>query len=558
MINAIQQEARHFVSTLSTKDKLYIILLVAAIARSIFVFVNFDSNVYQIWLEYFIQTGELPYFDHPPLFFVVTASLEFIFSSLQSISPYIYWYLLIPTFYGLYRYTENKSPYLFALSGYILVYIGAIGYLGNIYEIAAIASMISGILFVYFTYLIGSLKDENIGLYAALFTSLAWWPIVYSNIVLIDMFASTLMMASYYLYYCLIKADSPSRSLYLTNFVILTLALYSKYYALTVGIFVAIYAFYVHKRDIETLLTRLSPAIASALVFGLWAIYTNFSFLSHYAATHYRFLVMPGALGFPNFFYKALTPLLLVAAIYGCIKIVKQDKDYSIYLLTPIAFGVTFHLIQTFVFRRSHSLINLTNYMLYIFPLIAVIAAEGWRSIIENSNKYLLTSLLVLTLGFHISGSSIQLEYDQDYKTPNLNVNTLSNSDFERLNITKNGYNTLHYNYQFQRELAIFSNPERRAAHFRWLSPKSIKIISTEPTRYKLDIISAKADSVTISNKGRERQIDVSEKENIYLLANENLENYRIDSSYEVPFVAKKTNCNLNPENCEAKKGALE
>lgn len=552
MIQDIKQETEQFVLDLTTKDKLYIILLAAAIVRSAFLFVNFDSTVYQMWLEFFLKTGDLPYYDHPPLFFILTGAIELVFRNLQQLNSYIYFTMFLPIFYGIYRYTKDRSVFLFALLSYLLVYISFIGYMGNIYEIGALASMLSGVGFVYITYLIGAVESARTGIYAALFTAFAWWPIVYSNTLLIDMFASLMITVSYFVYYKLINAENPSRKLYMVSGSVLTLAFYSKYYALLMCAPILIYGLYVYRNDFQEFLIRMVPAGAALGIFGIWALYTDLYLIHHYASTHYLFLNMPGGLFFASFFYKALTPLLVVLFLYGLLRTFREDIDLAIFLGIPVLLGVIFHLFQVFVLRKSHSLINLSNYMLYSFPLIAILASKAWQIVIEEAgNRRLITIFLVLTLLPPILGSSIDLNYDDSYETPNYNFNTLSESEFIRTDVPDLEDYSIHYSYKFQKNVQIWSSYNRRISHFRWLNTSTANIISLEPVYYKIKVESAEDTNLTVLNDGKQSEMQVEKSETFYIRPETGIETYRFSTDSNVDFSAVQHNCAQNPEICD-------
>jgi len=546
----LQKDLIQSVHNLSTKDKLYLILLGGAIVRSVLVFTNFDTGVYQVWLEYFLQSGELPYFDHPPAFFLVSAGLTELFEFLRGSNPYIYWSLFILPFIVAYRYTRDKSPYLFALLVYLLLYVSFVGYIGNLYETAVVASVFAGTVFIYLAYLLGSsVLNVKTGLYAALFTAFGWWPVVYSSTLLIDMFASVAIVAAYYVYYLFINREKPKLRHYLLTTGLLTLAFYTKYYALLIAPVIAVYSLW-KIRDTESLIWKSVPGVISAFLFLLWAFYTDFYFLGHYAATYYRFLNPPGALSFVNFMVESMTPLLLIMALLGVYNL-RQNKDSLIFLTLPIFLSLIFHMVQVFVLQRSHSLINLTNYMLYIFPFIAVLAGFGWREL-DIWNKDIVVFVLVAMLALPLLSSAVQMEYDESYRTPTNNLNTLSADQVSSLGLTDSQTPTLHYVYSFERDIPIWGSYERREAHFRWMSPTQFQVVALEPVYYRITLASLEPVNMTLYQGEKELgDIQLTEDEqHIYVRPDQGKSVYRFESNKAVPFVSYKRNCARHLEEC--------
>lgn len=546
----LQKDLIQSVHSLSTNDKLYLILLGGAVVRSALVFTNFDTGVYQLWLEYFLQSGELPYFDHPPAFFLVSAGLTELFEFLRGLNPYIYWSLFILPFIASYRYTRDKSPYLFALLMYLLLYVSVVGYMGNIYELAVIASVLSGVVFIYLTYVLGNnILNTKTGLYAALFTAFAWWPIAYSSTLLIDMFASVAIVAAYYGYYLFINKEKPEFKHYLLTTGLLTLAFYTKYYALLLVPAIAIYSLW-KVRDIERLVRKSIPGVIATVLFLLWAFYTDFYFLGHYAATYYRFLTPPGALSFVNFLTQSLTPLLIIIALLGLYNL-RQNKETLIYITLPIFLSLIFHMIQVFILQRSHSLINLTNYMLYTFPFIAVLAGFGWKEL-DIWNKDVVVFVFVATLALPLLSSTLQMEYDENYSTPTNNLNTLSADQISALELADSQTPTLHHVYGFERDIPIWGSYERRVAHFRWMSPTQFQVVALEPVYYRITLEPVEPVNMTLYQSEKEiGEIRLTDnQQQIYVRPDQGKSVYSFESDKTVPFVSYKRNCARYPAEC--------
>lgn len=548
----LQKELINSVHDLSTKDKLYLILLAGAIVRSALLFTNFDTGVYQLWLQYFLEFGSLPYFDHPPVFFLVAGGLVQIFDALKGLNPYFYWNLFVLPFAAIYYYVWDRSPYLFALLAYLLLYVSFIGYLGNIYEVAVIASVLSGVVFIYLAFVVGSAVDEKIGLYASLFTAFAWWPVAYSSTLLIDMFAAVSIVAAYHTYYVLIKTESPELKYYVLATSLLALAFYTKYYALLIIPVIALYSLW-NIKDVGMIMRKSVPGVIASLLFLIWAAYTDFYFLNHYAATYYRFLTPPAASSFVNFILKALTPLLLILSLLGAYKL-QENKDLLLYLSLPVVVSLGFHIVQVFLLQRSHSLINLANYMLYTFPFIAVLAGIGWKKL-DIRYKDIIIFLLLATLVIPLIGSSIQMEYDDRYQTPTNNLNTLSADQVQALDLSSSQTPTLHYIYSFERDIPIWSDYETRSAHFRWVNPTKFQIVALESVDYRITLKPLAPINTTLyKDEKRIGEIHlVDGQKHIYIEPDQGTSVYRFESDRAVPFITYKRNCERHPEECSEK-----
>ncbi len=549
MMDEMKEQALEHIDQLSSKDKLYIILLMGLVLRASFVFTNFDATVYQMWLQYFLKFGSLPYFDHPPVFFHIAGGLIQFFKLLQEVSPYLYWYSLIIPFIAIYQLTRDRSRYLCVLLTSLLLYVAVVGYLGNEYEIGMIASVLSGTVFIYISYLIGNIFGERTGLYASLLTAFAWWPAVYSSTLLIDMFAATVVAAAYYAYYQLLNSEEPDLKHYLWAFILLTLAFYTKYYSLLIVPAITIYAVYKIK-DLQKMIKLSIPGIFASLVFLIWAFYTDFYFLSHYASTHYQFLTLPSPLSFGNFLFQSLTPLLFLLMLFGAYKL-KDRTQKLLFLFIPLIVSLSFHAVQVFLLQRSHSLINLTNYMLYCFPFIAAAAAFGWENI-SIKDRSIVTLIFVLTLVFPMVGSSIHMGYDSGYNTPTNNLNTLSVDQIYALGVPVSQLPTLHYEYNFDRNIPIWSDYDSRKAHFRWLSPTKFKIVALEPTRYRLFLepLGSSVNATMYKDGVEKKEVHLDSKQDMYVRVSEGITVYEFRTNRTVPFVGYKRNCNRYPSEC--------
>lgn len=535
------REAAAFVRELEAVEKLYIILLAGAIIRSPFFFVNLDSNVYHLWLEFFSASGQLPYYDHPPAFFFLSSIFTEGFSFLQGLNPYLYWYLLVPVFGGVYYVARDRSPFLFIFVSYTVLYTFLVGYLGNFHELAVLASFLSGLAFIYLSYRIGELRSESTGLYAALFTAVSWWPVVYSKVLLIDMFAATVIVAAYLQYYRFIRTESPSRWSWVTTTLLLALAFYSKYYALLLVPAIGIYAVY-RIRGVRELAEKAVPGVVAVSFFGLWAVYTDFYFLSHYASTHYLFLTLPSPLAFGRFLWAVLTPLFSLLFLAGVYYLYRADRDFTAFLLLPFVLTLGFHVFQVYVSARSHSLINLSNYMLYTFPMVAVVVAEAWRRI-GSDFRYGDVLVLVIALSFALplSSSSIGLEYDERYSAPPpSNLNTLTSSEFVEMGLED--VSGFHFAYSFNRETMLWGEHDAKEAHFRWMAPDSFRVIAVEPVEYRLTFRPRRDAEAYLLREGEAiERLSPGVAQNVTIRVAEGITGYSVSSTEETPFVVTKT-----------------
>lgn len=551
MIRDLWEELLEHIEELSPREKLFIIILVGAVLRSPMFFVNYDASVYQMWLEYFLEFGELPYYDHPPALFMISGGLVILSNALQGLNPHLYWYLLLPVFVAIYLFTKERSPYLFALVSYLAFYTAFIIYAGRLHEVAMLVSFFSGVAFIYLSYLTGSIISEEIGLYSALFTSFAWWPIVYSDVFMTDMLASAAMIASYYTYYILIESENPEVKWYIFSAISLTFALFSKYYALIIAFSIAVYGIYrIH--DLVELVKKGLPGAVSLGIFFLWVISTDLYVTDHFAVENFFFLTGPSPASFAIFFFTVLTPLIAILVALGAFKL-REDRNMFLYLLFPVFLGLSFHFVQVFFFQRSHSLINLSNYMLYSFPLLAVIASVGWESI-EIGHKALVISVLVFTLVIPaFMGSGLEFKYDEDYKTPDKNLNSLSSDNLESLGLEEDDIPTLHHVFNFERRLKIISEYSSRKTHVRWLSPSEIRIVSTEEDIFRTNFAAFRPINITVyrDNK-RLRNINIADREEIYFDVGKGETVYTFETDHFVPFISGHIfSCSKNTERCD-------
>jgi len=471
---------------------LFFIILIGFIVRSFYFYYNDDAQVYVLWLKHFINTGELLTIDHPPLFFIISAVVVKIILTLLSLGDAIYW---LAGFLSVIAVSKIKklNLHLKLIVSLSLTYLWFVGYYLKTYEIVATISFFFGILAIYIIYKLGEvLFNKNVGILASFFLSLSWWHIIYSKIPLIDCFAATLILWGAYEYIKFLKKVKVRRKDLLVPTLSLTLALYSKYYAplILIALFYFLFAWYQRKKIIIYGL----PVLISMIIFGFWILFTNFYLKEHYALTHYFFIEFPDKFAFLIFFVKCLTlPVFLLFLLsFPIFMLNKSALQKNCFLLLTIFIPTITYFKYTYIDGTSHTLINLSNYMLPVLPFIYLFIA-GQLNFIGRKFNFELSVLLFILLLFSlifIPMDKIFLEYDKNYKTIKGNLDSVPLEDVKKLSFE---LPTLHYVYNFV-GVDIFHTKlvQERIIHYRWSSPTELTFYSLDQTKINL-ILSAKA-----------------------------------------------------------------
>lgn len=466
-------------------EKLALIVLGGAVLRSLHTVVTYDGLVYQLWLDHVLATGSIPYPDHPPLFFAVSGFLETAFLRFRSLGATIYWWTLLIPLAGIFRLGRNRSPVYSALAAYLLLYVGVVGYLGAPYEIGSLGSFLAGLAAIPLAHRVGVLWSNRAGIYAAAFMAVFWWPLIYSGVLLIDMFAATVIAAAYYAYYLFLERPSPSRRLTVVTTLLLAAALYTKYYALLILPLIAAWGMY-RSGSLPELARNAVPGIAATIAFLPWVVYAGVP-LDHYAASHYLFLRPPSPIAYGRFLAWVYGPVLLLAVV-PLLRRSGDELGRAIYFAAPVPVALSFYAVNAFLLGRSHALINLSNYMLFTVPLTAGLAGVGWERLSGSLPRPGVMTLLLLAilLAPVLVAPGISLEYDERYTAPNHNANTLSPAEIAAAGVSDPP--SIHWVYSFEKRPAILGEVRSKTAHFRWLNATAFRVVALRPVTYRLDV----------------------------------------------------------------------
>jgi 4-amino-4-deoxy-L-arabinose transferase-like glycosyltransferase len=474
---------------------LFLIILIGFIVRSFYFYYNDDAQVYVLWLKHFINTGELLTIDHPPLFFIISAIVVKIILTLLSFGNVVYWLMGLLSVVAVLK-TKKLNLHLKLIISLSLTYLWFVGYYLKTYEIVATISFFFGVLAIYIIYKLGEvLFDKSVGILASLLLSLSWWHIIYSKIPLIDCFATTLILWGVYEYIKFLKKVKVEEKDLLVPTLSLTLALYSKYYAPLILLTLFYFLLTWYKRKKITIYGL--PLLISLIIFGFWVLFTNFYLREHYALTHYFFIEFPSKAAFLTFFAKSLTlPIFLLFLLSFTIFILnKPDLQKNSFLLLNIFIPTITYFKYTYIDGTSHTLINLSNYMLPALPFIYLFIASQLNFIGRKFNLEFNLELLILLfiLFFSLIFTSLDkifLEYDKNYKTIKGNLDSVLPEDVKKISFN---LPTLHYVYNFV-GVNIFHTKlvQERIIHYRWSSPTELTFYSLNQTKINLTL-SAKA-----------------------------------------------------------------
>jgi hypothetical protein len=471
---------------------LFLIILLGFIVRSFYFYYNDDAQVYVLWLKHFINTGELLTIDHPPLFFIISAIVVKIILTLLSFGNVVYWLTGLLSVIAVLK-TKKLNIHLKLIVSLYLTYLWFVGHYLKTYEIVATISFFFGVLAIYIIYKLGEvLFDKSVGILASLLLSSSWWHIIYSKIPLIDCFSTTLILWGVYEYIKFLKKVKVKGKDLLVPTLSLTLALYSKYYVplILLTLFYFLFTWY----QIKKIIIYGLPLLFSLIIFGFWVLFTNFYLKEHYALTHYFFLEFPSKFAFLIFFVKCLTlPVFLLFLLSFPIFILnKLDLQKNCFLLLTIFIPTITYFKYTYIDGTSHTLINLSNYMLPVLPFIYLFVASQ-LNFIGRKFSFELLILLFILLFFSLifkPADKIFLEYDKNYKTIKGNLDSVSPDDVKKISFE---LPTLHYVYNFV-GVDIFHTKlvQERIIHYRWSSHTELTFYSLNQTKINLTL-SAKA-----------------------------------------------------------------
>lgn len=467
------------------KNTIFFILLAGFLLRSFYFYYNQDSQVYILWLKYFVDTGKLLSFDHPPLFFIVNAVIIKFLSILFSAGKLIYWSFLVFILIPLYKLKEYNlsSKIIISLS---ITYLWIVGFFLSAQEIAATTSFIFGVITIYLVYKLGHLLfNEKVGLFASLIIAFSWWHIIYSKIPLIDGFATTLICWGVYEYTRFLKKKKVKKTDLLSPTISLTLAYYSKYYSLF--ILPAIFFFLFSEKSKRKFIYSL-PIIFSLMLFLPWVFYSKFYLAYHYALSHYFFLEFPSIFAFLVFFVKILTLPIFLLFTFSFATFIQNKKNLKInsFLLFLVFIPMAIYWKYAYLDGVSHALINLSNYMLFTLPFICLFIAS---QLVFVEKKYhigmlsWLSVILIISLMF-APFTNISLEYDKNYKTVRGNLDSLTPAEINKIH-TK--LPTLHYVYNFKGySINQFELVPEKTIHYRWDSISRLIIYSLEERKINI------------------------------------------------------------------------
>lgn len=505
----------------------YYILYLAFLLRSFAVYVTFDSRVYMLWTRYFTELGSLPYPDHPPLMFMLTSLMsEYIIPFLKSsIFMILLTHILLSVFL-LYLF-RKKNIHLRVLSTLLIVHFGLSLVYSGTHEILTSVVMLFGLFSIYLTYKLGSdFFNERTGIIASLLLALVPWHIIYSKTLLIDMLSTTFILWSVYIWLKFIEKDQFNiKSVLLTSF-ILILALYSKYYALIILPILLVVLMVKRGISLESLMYT-APLIISSLFFVPWLIYTDFYLLGHYAFSSFTFYVLPNLLAPFNFLIQTLTLpifLIFVSSIVYFLFINENDHiDYALLLMFFVPFVI--YNILTYFGNIVHTFTNISNYMLFSLPFIALIVAsflENIHEYIEISMKSILFIVFSLTLiAIMCSGvlSSPEFEYDEDYLNSYANFEFL---DYEQINYLEDFEIPEWWRivYSFDTFSHFDDQVDEKTHHERWISPNKMNIFSHEEQEIDFGIY-----VVPLSDAGFEV---VNHNDDIVYISEENISSSKV------------------------------
>jgi hypothetical protein len=424
-------------------NTIYYILVLGLILRLLSIYGNGDSYFYFRWMKYFFSTLDIYYATHPPLFTTIGMLIFGTLTTIFMFSPIVYWSVLIILSLLIFKIKEINLHVRFIIIT-VLAYVWFSAYYVGLYESLVSISIFSGVLTLYVIYRLGEeLFNKRVGLIASLLLCFSWWHIVYSDILLLDGFSTALISWAVLEYVKFVKKKISNKNIILPT-ISLTLALYSKYYSLF--ILPVLFTFIlIQKKRKKELKYYLTPLVLSILIFGIWALYTNFYFMDTYVFHHRFLLQLPGLSAYYNFWANVLTLSILILAVPSFILLLVSRTENSKKLLLYFWFLIPFLIFIKYAFidRLSHPLVNLSNYMLFTLPAVFLIVGVSYDRIIRKHLPavfdLILVSLVLFSLFFSPLGKpEIRFEYDKNYvETPDY-ISGFENLSFEDLKTIEN------------------------------------------------------------------------------------------------------------------------
>lgn len=389
------------------------------------------------------------------------------------------------------------------------------GWVGGFYGAASLSSLFSGLLSIYLLYkLAWYLYDEKTALISSGFLAVSWWHVVYSRVLLIDVFALLLILWAIYENVKYLNKDG---SIWKAT-ASLVLAFYSKYYALLLIPILGVYALLRLKRtdfgNPIKLTKLLTPLTISVLMFFPWLIGTDFLIFHHHAATYFLFSTFPHISGFLFSYVLLLTPIILILTVLSYKKY--REIGYLPYLICVIPF--LFYLTYAYLGKASHALVNQANYMLFTLPFLCIMASKGWELFekdLSGKKKLIFGILIVLLSLFPLSFSEIKLMYDKNYETYHGNIEMVSPEITKK--VTPEALTT-RIIYFFQRK-PFFSQTDSLPYHLRWVSPTELSILALESKKTTLSWnvlkIEEEPSVLLIKSKDWQKEYIIEEKSSL-------------------------------------------
>jgi len=143
-----------------------------------------------------------------------------------------------------------------------------------------------------------------------------------------------------------------------------------------------------------------------------------------------------------------LTSFSIISSLFPYFYLKQVSLTKNCFLLLTIFIPTLTYFKYTYIDGTSHTLVNLSNYMLPVLPFIYLFIANQLNFIGRKFNFELSVLLFILLLFSLIFTpmDKIFLEYDKNYKTIKGNLDSVSPEDVKKISFEPP---TLHYVYNF-------------------------------------------------------------------------------------------------------------
>jgi 4-amino-4-deoxy-L-arabinose transferase-like glycosyltransferase len=316
---------------------------------------GYDESVYYSLAQNMARTGPLSY---------TLADAPLVLQS------YKMWYLFEPLFH---------HPPLFTWLLYIWQQL-----FGPKVLVSRIPNILIGLATIYLTYLIGRKISEETGLIAAFFIAISALNIQQSGLILTDNLLAMLTVA--FILFTIQLSEEKTRSVLILCGLTLGLAVWTKYFAILVFVFLITYVFF---KKISLRQTLAVLAIA-AVISAPWFIWNLSVYGLPIPVETWKALAPWYNVDVSFYAYLLFLPIIAPFTLLSFIGISRLRKD-------PLKTGLTLAFITYLVFFS----IPRGKEMRFILPILspaAILAADYIRSIQGQLKKHILIIYTVVTL----------------------------------------------------------------------------------------------------------------------------------------------------------------